>query len=187
MARGVSKTYKGMYDKRVKIPTVLGHFAVAEDEECLLLSVHSPGAFGGAYMMVLAFPMHMKPDLTLLDNTLRREWFHEKCPHLSMFVKRDTGSVEEKRKMYNWYKESMKVSKKTADMKFLESSTNGYQRPDRVVWAREYRLGGEEATRLVEMWKNDPGHFKWSFYRSLYGRRELPLPVERWLGSRTGP
>ena len=150
--------------KRVKIPTVLGHFAVAEDEECLLLSVHSPGAFGGAYMMVLAFPMHMKPDLTLLDNTLRREWFHEKCPHLSMFVKRDTGSVEEKRKMYN-----------------------GYQRPDRVVWAREYRLGGEEATRLVEMWKNDPGHFKWSFYRSLYGRRELPLPVERWLGSRTGP
>ena len=85
----------------------------------------------------------MKPDLTMLHATLRREWFHEKkCPHLSMFVKRDTGgSVEEERKMYNGYKESMvmRVSKKTADMKFLESSTNGYQRPGRVVWAREYK------------------------------------------------
>ena len=50
-----------------------------------------------------------------------------------------------------------------------------------------HRHGEEEATRLVQMWKNDPGQFKWSFYRSLYGRRELPLPVERWLGSRTGP
>ena len=39
----------GIYDERVKIPTM-------EDEECLLLSVHTPGAFGGAYMMVLAFP-----------------------------------------------------------------------------------------------------------------------------------
>jgi hypothetical protein len=52
-----------IYDERVKIPIVLRHFAAEEDEECLLLSVHSPGVFGGAYMMVLALTLHMKPDL----------------------------------------------------------------------------------------------------------------------------
>ena len=46
------------------------------------------------------------------------------------------------------------------------------------------RLGEEEANKLVQMWKNDPGQFKWSFYRSLYGGRELPfpLPVEKVAG-----
>ena len=34
---------------------------------------------------------------------------------------------------------------------------------------------------MAQMWKNDPGQFKWSFYRSLYGRRVIPhpLPVEK--------
>ena len=47
-----------------------------------------------------------------------------------------------------------------------------------------HRLGAEEANMLVEMWKNDLGQFKWSFYRSLYGRRELPhtLHVEKVAG-----
>ena len=47
-----------------------------------------------------------------------------------------------------------------------------------------HRLGEEEANRLVQMWKNDPGQFKWSFYRSLYARREIPHPlhVEKMAG-----
>merc|ERR1719370_153201 len=93
----------GVCDKRKKIPTLLGHFATEDDEDCLLFSVHSPGPYGGAYMMLLAFPLQMnpKPDLSSLDTLLRKEWFHENekdvnfSPHHhSMFIKAVGDSVK---------------------------------------------------------------------------------------------
>jgi len=143
----------GSCDKRKKIPTVLGHFATEDDEDCLLLSVQSPGPYGGAYMMLLAFPLQMdpKPDLASLDAVLRKEWFHEDDMdvnffphHQSVFIKREAGGeMEEERKMYDGFEENIVTSrdkrKMTADDKFFKVSGNRYQAPGSVVWAREWK------------------------------------------------
>ena len=51
----------GVKVKRKKIPTVLGHVATEKDEDCILLSVQSPGPYDGAYIMLLVFPLRMEP------------------------------------------------------------------------------------------------------------------------------
>ena len=170
----------GLYDEREKKPTVTGHLAVEEDEDCLLFSIQSPGLFGGAYMMVLAFPLRMQPGLDMLDATLRREWFHEECPHMSMFAKRETEgsavSAEEEIKMFSFKENNVTAtSKKNADAKFLESSTKHYHRPGKVVWAREYKgvfwpaiMMEEEGTGILA--RRDPDEDEeesWDRYFSL--------------------
>ena len=131
-----------LYDERVRKPSVLGHLVVEDDKDCLLFSVQSPGTYGGAYMLLLAFPLYIQPTLNMLDILLRKQWFHEeKCSHPSMFTKRSTGTAEEEKKMYKGFKENMAmtVRKKFADKKFLEQVKIGYHHEGKIVWAREYK------------------------------------------------
>ena len=40
-----------------------------------------------------------EPGFEWLDTFIRTYWLHEKCPHLSMLIKRSTGSVDQEREL----------------------------------------------------------------------------------------
>ena len=132
-------------DERNKQPNINGEVACEEDLECMIITIHSPGAFKGGYVLAYAFPLTSNPDLAMLDSTLRNEWFEEyECPHLSMFFKREcAGSLDDERKHYSGFAINKVVSesKKDADDAFLKFSINNSYQPcnGRIVWAREHK------------------------------------------------
>ena len=88
-------------DGRQHRPSLLGEVAAEVDTTCQLFTIHSPGPYGGAYLLLVALPSK-EGTLEKLDTLLRKVWFpdldHNKnrddMKHLSMFTMNRAGGMD---------------------------------------------------------------------------------------------
>jgi len=88
-------------DGREHRPNLLGEVAAEVDTTCQLFTIHSPGPYGGAYLLLVALPSK-EGTLEKLDTLLRKFWFPDVdnnsgrvgMKHLSMFMMSQTCGMD---------------------------------------------------------------------------------------------
>ena len=87
------ETPVGETDGREHRPNLFGEVAAEVDTTCQIFSIHSPGPYAGAYLLLVALPSQ-DGSLEKLDTLLRKVWFpdakhnsgSDDTKHLSMFM-----------------------------------------------------------------------------------------------------
>jgi len=91
----------GESDGREHRPNLLGEVAAEVDTSCQLFTIHSPGPYGGAYLLLVALPSQ-EGTLEKLDTLLRKVWFPDvdhnfgrpDLKHLSMFMMSQASGMD---------------------------------------------------------------------------------------------
>ena len=91
----------GETDGRKHKPNLLGEVAAEVDTTCQLFTIHSPGPYGGAYLLLVALPSK-EGTLEKLDTLLRKLWFpdldnnsgRDDMKHLSMFMMSQASGMD---------------------------------------------------------------------------------------------
>ena len=91
----------GESDGREHRPNLLGEVAAEVDTTCQLFTIHSPGPYGGTYLLLVALPSQ-EGTLEKLDNLLRKVWFPDvdhnfsrpDLKHLSMFMMSQASGMD---------------------------------------------------------------------------------------------